>query len=241
MHEVSLRAQQDVFDDGSRGLDLGDPVIQFGREQLEPYASVEVIDAAVESVARRADGSFDVRLEDGGTHAARRLILATGVTDTLPDIPGLAELWGTDAIHCPYCHGFDEATVNLLESRGIVIRTEPVEAFDCEGGTLQSIRFAVGTDVRADAVFVPTTLSLRGEIAAQLGCATFEDGSIEVSEFGATSVAGVYAVGDIAKRATQPMPVAAVGNAANSGTIAAVAADQDLLSEDHGLPNPFAA
>lgn len=259
-----------------------DELRRIGRKQIAPYASVEIVDAEVDSVTRRDDGSFDIHVAAGDIHAARRLILAMGVTDTLPDIPGLAALWGTAAIHCPYCHGYEfsgrpiavlgggdprahlalharrfgsEVTwctdgadgadgvdvdmVALLESNGIVVRTEAVESFDSFDGVLRAIRLASGGEVRADAVFVPSALSVRGEVGAWLGCSTSEDGWIEVTPFGATSVPGVYAVGDIAKTANLPMPFASVANAAHTGSIAAVAVDKDLLAEDHGLPHPF--
>ncbi|MFI7385498.1 NAD(P)/FAD-dependent oxidoreductase [Streptomyces sp. NPDC049813] len=54
----------------------------------------------------RADG-FDVTLADGGRVYARRLVVATGLVDELPDLPGVAERWGKDVIHCPYCHGWE--------------------------------------------------------------------------------------------------------------------------------------
>ena len=38
---------------------------------------------------------------------ARRLLVTTGLVDELPDVPGLAELWGRDVLHCPYCHGWE--------------------------------------------------------------------------------------------------------------------------------------
>lgn len=46
-------------------------------------------------------------MDDGATVSARRAILAYGVTDTLPDIPGLAQRWGQSVFHCPYCHGYE--------------------------------------------------------------------------------------------------------------------------------------
>jgi thioredoxin reductase len=45
----------------------------------------------------------------GRTVAARRLLAATGLRDELPDVPGLAARWGTDVLHCPYCHGWEVA------------------------------------------------------------------------------------------------------------------------------------
>jgi thioredoxin reductase len=50
---------------------------------------------------------FDVTLDDGRVIGARRVLLATGLRDELPDIPGLAERWGRTVLHCPYCHGWE--------------------------------------------------------------------------------------------------------------------------------------
>ncbi|GAB2479445.1 NAD(P)/FAD-dependent oxidoreductase [Jatrophihabitans fulvus] len=57
--------------------------------------------------ARRVAYGFEVRLADGGTASARRLVVASGVVDGLPDVPGLRERWGRDVLHCPYCHGWE--------------------------------------------------------------------------------------------------------------------------------------
>lgn len=51
--------------------------------------------------------SFEVGCEDGSTFIGDRLVLAYGVTDTLPDIEGLTERWGRSVFHCPYCHGYE--------------------------------------------------------------------------------------------------------------------------------------
>ena len=50
--------------------------------------------------------------------AARRLLVATGLTDELPDVPGLAERWGRDVVHCPYCHGWEvrDQAIGVLSS-----------------------------------------------------------------------------------------------------------------------------
>lgn len=50
---------------------------------------------------------FRVRLADGRTVLARRILVTTGITDVLPEIPGLGEHWGHDVLHCPYCHGWE--------------------------------------------------------------------------------------------------------------------------------------
>ncbi|RBY85906.1 NAD(P)/FAD-dependent oxidoreductase [Blastococcus sp. TF02A-26] len=80
-------------------------VVAAGRAEVAAYGG-EVRDGWVTG-ARRVDGGFEVALADGGTVVARRLLVATGVRDELPDVPGLVELWGTDVLHCPYCHGWE--------------------------------------------------------------------------------------------------------------------------------------
>jgi thioredoxin reductase len=76
------------------------------REQLLAYPTVTWLDGKAAAASGKADG-FSVTLQDGKTHNARRLILATGIVDVLPDVPGLAERWGKTVFHCPYCHGYE--------------------------------------------------------------------------------------------------------------------------------------
>ena len=58
-------------------------------------------------VERRDDGTFVVELADGASVSGRRVLVATGLRDELPPIPGVAERWGRDVLHCPYCHGWE--------------------------------------------------------------------------------------------------------------------------------------
>lgn len=78
-------------------------LLKVGREQLKSYA-VDWSDAGVAD-AEKVDGGFRVELRDGKAVTARKLILATGVKDELPDIEGLSALWGTGVFHCPYPSG----------------------------------------------------------------------------------------------------------------------------------------
>jgi thioredoxin reductase/SAM-dependent methyltransferase len=55
----------------------------------------------------RLEEGFRVDLADGRAVRARRLLATTGLTDELPDVPGIADLWGSDVLHCPYCHGWE--------------------------------------------------------------------------------------------------------------------------------------
>ena len=81
-------------------------MIASARDQLAAYSTVRMIaDMACE--ATRADGGFEVKLASGGTVTGRKLVLAFGISDVLPDIPGLSERWGDSVLHCPYCHGYE--------------------------------------------------------------------------------------------------------------------------------------
>ncbi|RCV47498.1 NAD(P)/FAD-dependent oxidoreductase, partial [Marinitenerispora sediminis] len=66
----------------------------------------EFAEGTVVSV-QRAGEEFRVVLADGREVRAARLLVATGLADELPPVPGLAALWGTDVLHCPYCHGWE--------------------------------------------------------------------------------------------------------------------------------------
>jgi thioredoxin reductase len=81
-------------------------ILRIGREELQAYPSVE-LRSAVAVDARGADEGFSLSLADGETVEARKLVLASGVRDTLPDIPGMSELWGNGVYHCPFCHGWE--------------------------------------------------------------------------------------------------------------------------------------
>jgi thioredoxin reductase len=70
------------------------------------YGVELVRDRAVDA-ARDPAGEFDVTLAGGRGVHARRLVIATGLRDELPPVPGLAERFGRDVLHCPYCHGWE--------------------------------------------------------------------------------------------------------------------------------------
>lgn len=79
-------------------------LLRIGREQLTPYGVVIRDECATD--VRPIDSGYAVALE-GGEVRARGIVLAIGVRDVLPDIPGFQELWGTGVFHCPYCHGWE--------------------------------------------------------------------------------------------------------------------------------------
>jgi thioredoxin reductase len=78
--------------------------LALGRAEIARYGVELVRDRAVD-VAKGED--FAVALAGGETVHARRLVIATGLKDELPTLPGVAERFGRDVIHCPYCHGWE--------------------------------------------------------------------------------------------------------------------------------------
>ena len=81
--------------------------LSLAREQMLPYDTVQLIDSEVVDASCGPDGRFSVSLASGQRHVSRKLLLATGVVDRIPEIPGLAELYGRSVFHCPYCDGWE--------------------------------------------------------------------------------------------------------------------------------------
>jgi thioredoxin reductase len=89
---------------GSDGLSPGD-LMDRGAAEVRCYGGEITVGNAVS--ARPVPAGFEVTLAEGPPVRARRLLVSTGLTDELPDLPGLRERWGQDVIHCPYCHGWE--------------------------------------------------------------------------------------------------------------------------------------
>jgi len=93
---------------GFLGQDGRNPgtIASEARAQLLAYPTVKwMSQPAIQ--AKTEDGGYVITAANGEQFAARRLILATGVVDELPEIPGLSERWGQRVFHCPYCHGYE--------------------------------------------------------------------------------------------------------------------------------------
>lgn len=115
------------FADTSHGFfaqDGCDPrdMIARAHAQLQRYPGVRAI-ADEAGAAHATEGGFAVALASGEAISARKLVLAFGVSDVLPEIPGLPERWGKSVLHCPYCHGFEYAGGQLG-----VLQTAPFSA-----------------------------------------------------------------------------------------------------------------
>jgi thioredoxin reductase len=90
---------------GREGTPPGE-LLAIGRAELAGYGG-EVVSGVVTAARRDGDAGFCVTLDGGREVSARRLLIATGLVDELPDLPGVAERWGRDVLHCPYCHGWE--------------------------------------------------------------------------------------------------------------------------------------
>lgn len=81
-------------------------ILATARAQVAAYPTTRFVEGEAVSATRKADG-FSVKLASGEELEAARLVLAFGISDELPAIPGLPERWGRSVVHCPYCHGFE--------------------------------------------------------------------------------------------------------------------------------------
>jgi thioredoxin reductase len=254
---------------------------RIGREQLGRYPNVQILDLAVDD-ARRHDAGFVATMAGGQEITTRRLLLATGLVDELPDIEGLADAWGRSAFHCPYCDGWetqgktvavlaaggravrltlqlvrftpelvvltngtddlDDNARGLLSAHGVEVRTDRVSRLDHNGDRVKAVVFDSGESLQCDEIFVGAPNRQRSDLAVRLGCAQLDDGAVEINDFGQTSVAGVYAAGDMAHKATIPMTLGQIVFAAAAGELAGAAIDQDLMLNDiPEFPSPLRA
>src|SRR4051812_4607360 len=80
--------------------------IRICQEELEKY-SVQKLTSRIVSAIRNAEGLFRVRDDKGSFYIAKKLLVATGLSDNVPNIPGFNEMYGRSVFHCPYCDGWE--------------------------------------------------------------------------------------------------------------------------------------
>jgi len=124
---IDAGAPRNRFADTSHGFFGQDgkapqAMIAQARAQLEEYPTVQMLSGVATDATAQA-GGFTVTLADGTALDAAKLVLAFGIADVMPDIPGLAERWGKSVLHCPYCHGFEYGGQRLG-----VLHTMPMSA-----------------------------------------------------------------------------------------------------------------
>ncbi|MEW1545390.1 NAD(P)/FAD-dependent oxidoreductase [Streptomyces tsukubensis] len=239
-------------------------LLAVGRAEAGRYG-VEFFGAQADGIT--ADGSvFRLRLAGGAVLTARRVLVATGLRDELPDLPGVRERWGRDVLHCPYCHGYEVRDEPLgvlgtgpgsvhqalmvrqwsgdvvlftqgvepdaeqreqLAARGVRIEETPVKRLAVADGALRGVELTDGRVVPRTAVFTAPRMVPRDGLLTPLGCARDETtGAVVADGTGRTSVAGVWAVGNVTDARAQ-VPVA-VG----AGAAAAMDINNGLVAED---------
>lgn len=213
----------------------------LGRAEVAAYGVELIDDRVVDGVVAGASG-FDVRLESGRTLATRRLLVTTGLRDVLPEIPGVAELWGNDVHFCPYCHGYEVADQPIAviadepvgEHKARLLRqwSDDVELFTpgevvrlvVEDGRLAGVELADRV-VRRTAAFVHPEFVPTDGLLKSLGCETNDSGWVTVDAAGRTSVPGVWAAGNVVD------PMIQLITAAGLGSATAIALNNDFVFE----------
>ncbi|MGK8525326.1 NAD(P)/FAD-dependent oxidoreductase [Nocardia asteroides] len=132
-------------------------LLASGVAEVESYGADVIDDVVVD--AERADGAeYLLRLGSGATLRARRVLVATGLRDELPDLPGVRERWGRDVLHCPYCHGYEVRDQPI----GVLGGPEP-------GALARAVHLAMLLPQWSDdVVFFPNTMTLTDDDRAHL-------------------------------------------------------------------------
>jgi len=81
-------------------------IAKTAKEQVRRYENVQFFNGLATKGKKVKDG-FEIQLATGETFTAAKLIFATGIKDSMPDIAGFSDCWGISVIHCPYCHGYE--------------------------------------------------------------------------------------------------------------------------------------
>jgi thioredoxin reductase len=246
------------------GVEPGE-LLAAGSAEVRRYGAQVLADRVVDIAA--VDGQFSVETEAEAVVAARAVVVATGLRDELPSIPGVREQWGKGVLHCPYCHGYEVRDAPLavlgganrafsvhqaslvrqwsddvvffpreivlsdderrrLSVRGVDVVEGEVSRIILQDGDFRGLALASGQLVARTAVFVGPCFTPRDELLTRLRCAVGDDGWVAVDATGRTSVAGIWAAGNVADSPAQLI------HAAAAGSRAAVAVNHYLLELD---------
>ena len=241
--------------DGTRASEIA----QIAKQQVLAYETVDWQNGSVERVEKIEEG-FAVCVDATHSITAKRLIIAAGITDQLPDIAGLAERWGKTVFHCPYCHGYElnqgkigiiassehaahlammlpdwgETTLFLndypvdaelleqLNARGVVIEQRLIQEIMGQSDVL----LADGTVIQLAGIFATTKCVIAQDWIFKLCCEIEQSAmgeAIKTNAMKETSVAGIFACGDVARLG------GSVSLAVGDGTLAGVAAHRSLI------------
>ncbi|HTI19649.1 MAG TPA: NAD(P)/FAD-dependent oxidoreductase [Kutzneria sp.] len=226
-------------------------LLRIGRGEVASYGGEIVEGEAVK--ASKKDGGFTVELADGSTVDGRRLLVATGLTDELPDIDGVAQRWGKDVLHCPYCHGWEvrDQSIGVIASNPISVHqalmwrqwsehitfypNDSVELddtrrrqFAARGITVVDGKVRSLDDLDHDAYVVTAKARSNADVLTALGLpvADHPAGTYVPADGEATAIPGVWVAGNVTNLLEQ------VIGAAAAGVRAGAAINLDLIMEE---------
>ncbi len=283
-HSVVLVDSGDPRNWETRGVNgyLGLPGIRppqlrgSGRDELRSYERVTLVDASVlriepGTIVQDGETSFLFCIEGGESVQVRRVLLAIGMRDVWPDIPGLEQVYGANAHVCPDCDGYDtrgkkvvvighgkravamalalttwtsDITIatngapadmdepELLEklnANDIRVLTDPITKVVRSGSSITCLALGDGAQLDTDKVFFTLAQYPADDLGAQLGCERDRGGHIVITDHHATSVASVFAAGDITPGAQLAIRAAA------GGAVAAMSMHKSLVPEHRKL------
>jgi thioredoxin reductase len=228
---------------GSDGMPPAD-LRAAARRDLAVYETVEYAGGSVAEIRGDA-GDFEVVFPDGHSETTRAVVLATGVTDELADIPGLAEQWGRRVAHCPFCHGHEFAgkrigilapdPARLAHLSGLLrpISSDLMPVADvvrlAEHGDGLRLTLADDSTVDVDGLFASSTVRVSPLVAA-LGLEVGGSGAVLIDPMGRTSRPGIYAAGDTAHVRELPGPMQSIATAIAAGMAAGATVAADALA-----------
>jgi thioredoxin reductase len=204
-----------------------------GRSEVRRYGG-EIVDGEVVSAFDRGS-AFAVELADGRNFEARRLLVTTGLTDVLPDIPGLAEQWGHTVLHCPYCHGYEVRgrSIGIIAINGHADQQASMWRHWCPDVQIfagdeidavapDGVRLKDGAFVARDALVIAAPTVSRAAFLDRLGLSVVDHPnglSVHVPSIdptGRTSVPGVWVAGNVTDPMAQVVSSAAAGLSAGA-------------------------
>jgi thioredoxin reductase len=244
-------------------------LLAIGRQEVQTYGGRLFegrITGVVAQTTPQGEPTFKLIKSDGAKLRARRVLVATGLRDVIPDIEGAAERWGRDLLHCPYCHGYeardqalaviggsDEAVQHallirhwasdvvllthheqrvtaesdrLLAARGVSVLPGRIRRLVVEDDHLAAVELVDGHHVPVGAVFVRPRFVPNDAVLSIMDCERDDAGWVVTDRVGRTSVAGLWAAGNVVD------PRAQVITAAGQGSAAAIALNASLIEED---------